>query len=110
VTICNCQFAPYNSYYEGLPGGLAGNWVGSRNLAQEAPEASGGVTSWPLQCASNKWKQPAELAKLELPHVDEDSSKSSTDDAAMQTPILLPASEFQILFVPFVGEGSREKD
>lgn len=104
----NCQFAPYNSYYEGLREDLLATGLAAAIL-QEAPEASGGVTSWPLQCASNKWKQPAELAKLELPHVDEDSSKSSTDDAAMQTPILLPASEFQILFVPFVGESSREK-
>jgi TBCC domain-containing protein 1 len=42
-----------------------------------------------------------------MPQVDEDASKTSTDDAAMQTPILLPASDFHILYVPLVTE-SRE--
>jgi TBCC domain-containing protein 1 len=89
-----------------------------------------------LQCASNKWKQPVELAKLEIPQVHHNSlsptsptgsgsssvtAASGADDRAvsgssgsgktgddtMQTPILLPASEFHVLFVPLESELAR---
>jgi Tubulin binding cofactor C len=105
----NCQLAPYNSYYDGLREDLLATGLAAAIL-NETPPSPTGATFWPLQCASNKWKQPVELAKLELPHVDEDSSKSSTDDAAMQTPILLPASDFQIHFVPFVNENREQPE
>lgn len=103
----NCQLAPHNSYYDGLREDLLATGLAAAILTEPPPSPSG-ATAWPLQCASNKWKQPVELSKLELPHVDEDASKSSTDDAAMQTPILLPASDFQIHFVPFINE-SRDQ-
>lgn len=105
----NCQLAPYNTYYEGLRDDLLATGLAAA-ISQEAPPSPSSAVTWPLQCASNKWKQPVELAKLELPHVDEDSSKSSTDDAAMQTPILLPASDFHIMFVPLANEAGEQSE
>lgn len=108
----NCQLAPYNTYYEGLRDDLLATGLAAAILheAPPSPNSSVGGTSWPLQCASNKWKQPVELSKLEIPQVDEDASKTSTDDAAMQTPILLPASDFHILYVPLVTENRDQTD
>lgn len=128
----NCQFAPYNTYYDGLredllAAGMAAAVVlenhspyhGNRNLDDAA---------WPpLQCASNKWKQPVELSKLEIPQVAPPSGASSgvntgatagtstspgaddkaAPDASMHTPVLLPASEFNVLFVPLESESMR---
>lgn len=107
----NCQLAPYNTYYEGLRDDLLATGLAAAILGEAPPSPNSvGTTSWPLQCASNKWKQPAELSKLEIPQVDEDASKTGTDDAAMQTPILLPASEFHILFVPLVNEETAKEE
>mmetsp|Transcript_22923 Transcript_22923/g.26129 ORF Transcript_22923/g.26129 Transcript_22923/m.26129 type:complete len:668 (+) Transcript_22923:110-2113(+) len=108
----NCQLAPYNTYYEGLREDLLATGLAAAVLQDPplSPSSTSTATSWPLQCASNKWKQPVELSKLEIPQVDEDSSNIATDDAAMQTPILLPASEFNILFVPFVSNPRKETE
>ena len=130
----NCQFAPYNTYYEGLredllAAGMAAAVVpenhspyhGNRNMDDAA---------WPpLQCASNKWKQPVELSKLEIPQVappggantgvptspaaGASSSPGADDKAApdttMHTPVLLPASDFNVLFVPLESESMRQR-
>jgi len=108
----NCQLAPYNTYYEGLREDLLATGLAAAVLQDQppSPSSTSTATSWPLQCASNKWKQPVELSKLEIPQVDEDSSNIATDDAAMQTPILLPASEFNILFVPLVSHSRKETE
>ena len=121
----SCQFAPYNTYYDGmredlLATGLAAALVnphGSAHGGTDAPQPA-------LQCASNKWKQPVELAKLELPQLPPTSSSGAAsagggfggDDKAMkgaddsiQTPILLPPSEFQILFVPVDTDAMRQR-
>ena len=173
----NCQLGPYNTYYEGLredllATGLAAavssnssssnlnissagaSPVTSHPAGAETIGGSGasaiipGSPGWPpLQCASNKWKQPVELSKLELPQVGGTSTGASsvgstpspaaatattpatptaaagsdpmtdpslsnearnlagnnTDDAAMQTPILLPPSDFHVLFCPVLS-------
>jgi TBCC domain-containing protein 1 len=106
----SCQLAPYNSYYDGLRDDLLATGLAAAIL-QDGPPSPGSPsgTSWPLQCASNKWKQPVELSKMEIPHVDEIAG-TSTDDAAMQTPILLPAVDFNILFVPLSGEARVRKE
>lgn len=136
------QFAPYNTYYDGLredllATGLAAAVIhdlhsspyhGSRqNLDNDA--------AWPpLQCASNKWKSPIELSLLEIPQVpagvnspgnSPTSSTSSSpgaddkavsggkpgsgNDATMNQPILLPASEFNVIFVPWESDAARQR-
>jgi hypothetical protein len=81
-----------------------------------------------LQCASNKWKVPIELSKLEVPQVPSPGTSASSansssapgaDDKAMGmtsgneaticAPILLPASEFQILLVPVETDAARQR-
>jgi len=134
----SCQFAPYNTYYDGLredllATGLAAAVVpenqspyhGARNIENDA--------AWPpLQCASNKWKQPVELSKLEVPQVastgatsppttpggsngaspgaDEKAmGKNPNNDTTMLSPILMPASEFHIIFVPIESDAARQR-
>jgi len=108
--------APYNTYYEGLRDDLLGTGLAAAVSSSSVTENS---PAPPLQCASNKWKQPVELSKLEIPQVGAEttnenpspassnnastSGSNKTDDAAMQTPILLPASQFHILFCPIVS-------
>jgi len=137
----SCQFAPYNTYYEGLredllATGLAAVAVlpseshspyhGSRSIDSDA--------AWPpLQCASNKWKQPIEISKLEIPQIASttqggsspppgspssspgaddmalNSRAGSVGDSTVQAPVLLPASEFHVLFVPLESENTRQR-
>jgi TBCC domain-containing protein 1 len=137
----SCQFAPYNTYYEGLredllatglaaaaivPNDTQSPYHGARNLESDA--------AWPpLQCASNKWKQPIEISKLEIPQVassvgagasptpgSPSSSPGADDkvpggkagavgDSTVQAPVLLPASEFHVLFVPLESESIRQR-
>ena len=99
----NCQLGPYNTFYEGLRDDLLATGLAAAVVQDAPPSPSSNATTWPLQCASNKWKQPVELSKLEIPQADDDSAKSSTDDSAMQTPVLLPTSTFNVLFVPLVS-------
>ena len=134
----SCQFAPYNTYYDGLredllAAGLAAAVLPSENqpsyLGSRAAEND---AAWPpLQCASNKWKQPVEVSKLEVPQVpgsaagspvavpNAPSSPGADDmamgrngagsDASMHAPVLVPASEFNILFVPLESESARQR-
>lgn len=136
----SCQFAPYNTYYDGLredllATGLAAAVVpenqspyhGGRSM--NAPDNSFDAAWPPLQCASNKWKQPIELSKLEVPQVPASgpnspstapgvtsplsvvvgADESRTNDATMLSPILMPASEFHILFVPVESDAARQR-
>lgn len=120
----SCQFAPYNSYYEGFRDDLvtAGLAVvaGGDNSSQLTPMEAG----WPaLQTASNKWKQHIELAKLEVPQVPGSPSNptvgsptnAAADDKAMEntsmpTPVLLPASDFNVLYVPSKTRETEEEE
>ena len=138
----NCQFAPYNTYYDGLredllATGLAAAAVPTEN--QSPYRHAENESAWPpLQCASNKWKQPIEISKLEIygqvpstpvsggapppppgspgnpsPGADDKavsgSKAGSVGDSTVQAPVLLPASEFHILFVPLENESSRQR-
>ena len=152
-----CQFAPYNTYYDGLREdllvtGLAAAVV-SDSHSSPYHGRSGGNSSddttqttaapaWPpLQCASNKWKVPIEMSKLELPEGPAHSAAAATvpsppssptaaanaaspgaDDKAMKgaasgqgeatlqhAPVLVPASEFHMLFVPVESDAARQR-
>jgi len=139
-----CQIAPYNSYYDGLREDLLATGLAAAALLPESQSPFHGSRSietegaWPaLQCASNKWKQPLELAKLEIPQVPltagsapggspasptgsaspgaDDKAVSGgkpgtgNDAACLHAPILLPASEFRVLFVPWESEASKQR-
>jgi len=88
------------------------------------------LAAWPpLQCASNKWKQPVEMSKLEMPQVPNSSNPSppaspsghsgvgaddkinpgSGNDGTVQGPVIMSASEFHLLFVPFESEVARQR-
>lgn len=128
----NCQFAPYNTYYDGLREDLLAAGMAAAVVPENQSPYHGNRNvddaAWPpLQCASNKWKQPVELSKLEIPQVAPPGGASpgvssspttasptspgaddrATPDATMQTPVLLPASEFNVLFVPLESESTR---
>lgn len=133
----NCRFAPYNTYYDGLRDDLLATGMAAAVVPEYQSPYHGNPNfddaAWPpLQCASNKWKHPVELAKLEIPQVAPPSGVSpgvhvvstsagtaaasspgaddkATPDATMHTPILLPASEFNVLFVPIENEATRQR-
>eukprot|EP00536_Pseudo-nitzschia_multiseries_P005962 jgi/Psemu1/191905/e_gw1.121.109.1 len=134
----NCQFAPYNTYYEGLredllATGLAAAAVPAENQSpfHGSSRTAENEAAWPpLQCASNKWKQPVEISKLEIPQVagsnspppgspstspgaddkrSPNSNAGTIGDSSVQAPILLPASEFHVLFVPIESEAARQR-
>mmetsp|Transcript_31942 Transcript_31942/g.36632 ORF Transcript_31942/g.36632 Transcript_31942/m.36632 type:complete len:706 (+) Transcript_31942:368-2485(+) len=136
----SCQFAPYNTYYEGLREDLLATGLAAAAVAEGNQSPFHGSRSmehegaWPpLQCASNKWKQPVEISKLEIPQVASaqagsssppsgssssspgaddrapNSNAGSIGDSTVQAPILLPASEFYILFVPLESEIARQR-
>jgi len=113
----NCQFAPYNTYYDGfredlLATGLAGAVVSADNVVIDDS-----IHGPALQCASNKWKQPVELNKIldvlkmhSMPkYADDKALAKGTNEDTMQTPTLVPASEFQVLFVPFESQTNKER-
>ena len=135
-----CQFAPYNTYYEGLREDLLATGLAALLLSASSSGSVGGSVAGDsavspgrggetggrcIQCASNKWKVPVELSKLEvpqLPHVQisgssalESSGNSlspgaddrATVDVSMKTPILMPPSEFEVLFVPVESDEAR---
>ena len=134
-----CQFAPYNTYYDGLREDLLATGLAAAVVvpSEHSPAASANTThreapdptAWPpLQCASNKWKQPVEMSTLEMPQVPNSSGASppaspsghsglGADDKAHpgstneanQGPTIVPASEFHVLFVPFESEGARQR-
>lgn len=107
----NCQFAPYNTYYDGLredllATGLAGAVVSADNVI-----ISDSVHGPALQCASNKWKQTVELNKIcdVLATRNADDKALGSNEDTMQTPTLVPASEFQVLFVPVESVSSKQR-
>jgi len=139
-----CQFAPYNTYYDGLREDLLATGLaaalrstssGSGSVAGDIPASPGrggetgrnSPSAQPsLQCASNKWKVPVELSKLELPQLPttvqtplspesntpsspgaDDRALAGSADLTMKTPILLPASDFDVLLVPVENEEAR---
>lgn len=121
----NCQFAPYNTYYDGLREDLLATGLAALLVSQEI--VTDPLYGPALQCASNKWKQPVELAKMcdllqaqsiaprstspipgSSPGADDKAFSKDTDDV-IKGPSLLPASEFQVLFVPFIGEATMER-
>lgn len=134
----SCQFAPYNTYYDGLREDLLATGLAAALLNSDGSAYGGADLPQPaLQCSSNKWKHPVELAKLEIPQLpgavpgsaaaaaaasssgntlphasgvgaDDKALTKSTDDN-MQTPVLLPPSEFGILFVPLESEAARQQ-
>uniref|UniRef100_A0A6U6IXW2 C-CAP/cofactor C-like domain-containing protein n=1 Tax=Odontella aurita TaxID=265563 RepID=A0A6U6IXW2_9STRA len=145
-----CQFAPYNTYYDGLKEDLLSTGLAAAIVSSPPPSSSSSdvgvstpdaVAHHPpsLQCASNKWKVPVELAKLEIPQVHMGTgggggttpgspasgekgggaSSPGADEKAvlsgkpgedtLQTPVLLPSSEFHILFVPIESEAARTR-
>lgn len=128
----NCQFAPYNTYYEGLREDLLAAGMAAAVFPENQSPYHGNRNvddaAWPpLQCASNKWKQPVELSKLEIPQVappgganpgvssspgagaSPGADDKATPDTTMLTPVLLPASEFNVLFVPIESEFVRQR-
>ena len=118
-----CQFAPYNTYYDGMREDLL--VTGLAAPAMNDHSRSDNDALYPLlQCASNKWKQPIELSKLEVPQVpgsaaqsvgsaplspgaDDRAMTTNMNDTTMQVPVLVPPSEYHILFVPIESESSR---
>jgi TBCC domain-containing protein 1 len=137
-----CQLAPYNTYYDGLredllATGLAAAVVHDNHSPFHGSRSADNDATWPaLQCASNKWKQPLELSKLEIPQVPlsagaspvgspssptgsvspgaddkavSGSKAANGNDALMHAPILLPVSEFNILFVPWESDAARQR-
>jgi TBCC domain-containing protein 1 len=122
----NCKFAPYNTYYDGLRDDLMATGLAAAVLSPEYNVTTTDPLYGPaLQCASNKWKQPVELAKLSdllqaqslaprasspTPGADEKAfSKAGSTDDTVKIPTLVPASEFQVLFVPFLSEAAKER-
>lgn len=113
-----CQFAPYNTYYDGLREDLLATGLAAAVLPDHAIRNENDASWPPLQCASNKWKQPIDVSKLEVPQglgsptgspinsaaaplsPGADDRATSGSDSTLQAPILLPPSEFNILFVP----------
>jgi Tubulin binding cofactor C len=125
-----CQFAPYNTYYDGLREDLLATGLAALSEGQSPYHAKilENDSGWPpLNCASNKWKQPVDVSKLEVPQVpgspvgspannlhtplspgaDDRAMGTSGNDATMQAPVLLPPSDFQILFVPLESESAK---
>lgn len=130
----SCQFAPYNTYYDGLREDLLASGLGAAVLPENlhasrgtAEQSEWAAAAWPpLQCASSKWKQPIEVSKLEVPQgpgspvptspggstaplspaADDKAPSSSGNDVTMQAPVLVPPSDFQILFVPIESDSS----
>lgn len=140
----SCQMAPYNTFYDGLREDLLATGLGAAAVIQDTHSPFHGSRSldtdgaWPaLQCASNKWKQPLELSKLEMPQVPlsggtspggspaspTGSASAGADDkavlggkagagndpACLHAPILLPPSEFRVLFVPWESDAARQR-
>ena len=130
-----CQFAPYNTYYEGLREDLLATGLAAAVLPETHPVARTSVTeatvvtneaAWPpVQCANSKWKQPIEVTKLEVPQgpnsplggsisaplspgADDKAMGTSGNDATLQTPVLVPPAEFNILFVPIESSSDRQ--
>lgn len=118
----SCQFAPYNTFYEGLRDDLLATGLAAAVVSDRVPPDSTDATWPPLQCASNKWKQYVDVSKLEVPQgpaAGSPTSANSTNaplspgaddramgmgstgvDSTLQAPVTLPPAEFSVLLVP----------
>ena len=114
----SCKFAPYNTYYDGLREDLLATGLAAAVVSPDNQAVSDPLYGPALQCASNKWKQPVELSKLsDLLQSQSIAPRSSsptpgsdgTTDDAVKIPTLVPASEFEVLFVPFLSEATEER-
>lgn len=156
--IRSCQLAPYNTYYDGMHDDLivtglaapvSNTSANSASAVFQLEAQSSFLTTGriptsivqehdsqvpQLQKASNKWKLPVELSKLEVPQVPGSPASSAVsggsshvgvtspgaDDKAMTIGgsgndvtltgmLLLPPADFNILFVPLETESSRQR-
>lgn len=114
----SCKFAPYNTYYDGLREDLLATGLAAAIVSPDNQVVNDPLYGPALQCASNKWKQPVELSKVsDLLQSQSIAPRSSsptpgsdgTTDDAVKIPTLVPASEFQVLFVPFLSEATEER-
>jgi len=115
----SCQFAPYNTYYDGLREDLLVTALAAVKIHSQDNDAASNTFSAPQMVLSkNMWKIPEDLTKLEISQVasqhtivssssstvssnpGSDHGRNTSSDDMMQTPILLPPSEFHILYVP----------
>lgn len=104
----NCQFAPYNTYYDGLREDLLATGLAGAVLSADNVIVSDSIHGPALQCASNKWKQHTELTKI-CDVLSTDEKSLGANDDTMQTPTLVPASEFQVIFVPLESVSSKQR-
>ena len=117
--IRSCQFGPYNTYYEGLREDLLSTGLAALPL-QPFFLDSDPIRTNNLQvlCSSNKWKVPVDTSTLETPTSPLTSNTGNTlrsenvgeDAACMHTPILVPASEFNPIFVPMEDSDSNTEE
>lgn len=124
----SCQFAPYNTYYEGLREDLLATGLAQVNVSTHLMldmSMTQTPVQLPLQCPSNKWKLVVEPSSLETPisslmtmHVpssgggvlsSNNRNLEVVSDDTVHTPIQLPASEFYVLFIP-LGSSSSSSD
>lgn len=101
-----CQFAPYNSYYDGLREDLLSTGLASlpthHFIVDTDLQRSSNLQ---VLCAKNKWKTPIDISLVESPispltaNLTNSRSENVNEDS-MQTPKILPASEFNPIFVP----------
>lgn len=119
----NCQFAPYNTYYDGLRDDLLSTGLAAVLVPADNTIAPDPLYGPALQCASNKWKIPVELSKLsDLLHAPQsvprssspvlgasaDEKQMSTDDT-VKISTLVPASDFNVLIIPFASKIAKER-
>ena len=119
----NCQFAPYNTYYDGLRDDLLSTGLAAVLVSTDNSIVSDPLYGPALQCASNKWKIPVELSKLsDLLHAPQsvprssspvlgasaDEKQISTDDT-VKISTLVPASDFNVLIIPFASKLTKER-
>jgi TBCC domain-containing protein 1 len=122
----SCQFAPYNTYYEGLREDLLATALAAIKVhPHENDSSTSTMTVQHMVLSKNMWKIPEDLTKLEMTQAISqlsptmspsslsgslnsgmDGSRSSDD--MMQTPIILPPNEFHILYVPVSAPSSVE--
>ena len=124
----SCQFAPYNTFYDGLREDLMATGLAAAVVSDRVSPHDQHDAAWPpLQCASNKWKQFVDVSKLEVPQgpsagsptaggptnaphspgADDRAMGSTGADSTLQAPVVLPPAEFSVLFVPMAR---REQD
>jgi len=109
-----CQFAPYNTYYDGLREDLLATGLAALGVQSFLLDLNINNTQHlHLQCASNKWNSAIDTSLLETPVSPLKNASNSrsenvvNEDAIQHKPMILPASEFHPIFVP-LGDNSAE--